>query len=167
MDLLPTSEQQQIIDSTAAYISDKLPLQRLKALDRKPEVPAVDIWKEIAGLGWLGLGLEPSAGGVGYGPSEEVLLFREAGRAAVAPRMLFSVIAAHVAAGAGEVHTAQQIVAGELSSALAVRNVPLADGAPSAGCRLYECLGAQLAVAVEAVEATEFPTAFVATTVKV
>ncbi|HEX4181994.1 MAG TPA: acyl-CoA dehydrogenase family protein, partial [Caulobacteraceae bacterium] len=90
MDLLPTSEQQQIVDSTATYINDRLPLQRLKGLPPRAESLSRETWKELADLGWFGLGLDTSAGGVGYGPSEEVLLFRELGRVVAPPRILFT-----------------------------------------------------------------------------
>lgn len=120
MDLLPTSEQQQIIDSAASYLSDRMPLQRLKALKRSVEVPASGSWKEIADLGWLGLGLDPAVGGVGYGPSEEVLLQREIGRVAGAPRILFSIVAAHVAVAAGQAELAERLATGGLMASLAV-----------------------------------------------
>lgn len=156
MDLLPTSEQQQIIDSASAFIGDKLPMQRLKLLKRTPEVPTEETWRSIAELGWFGLGVDPSAGGVGYGPSEEILLFREMGRAVVAPRLLFTVIAAHAATAAGDNSLAERIIGGEVSAALAVRNVPQTDGTPATGCRLYESSGAQVALMVDGDDVTLF-----------
>lgn len=156
MDLLPTSEQQQIIDSAVAFIGDKMPLQRLKLLNRTPEVPNAQLWQCIAELGWLGLGVDPAAGGIGYGASEEVLLFREMGRAVVAPRVLFSVLAAHAAAAAGEPGLAESIIAGGITAALAVRDVPLGNGEPAPRCRLYECAGAQIALMVDGDEVTLF-----------
>ena len=156
MDLLPTSEQQQIIDSAVAFIGDKLPLQRLKALNRTPEVPSEDIWRSIADLGWFGLGVDPSAGGVGYGASEEILLFREMGRAVVAPRVLFTVVAAHAAAAAGDNGLVERIIGGDVSAALAVRNVPRAAGTPASDCRLYESSGAQVALLIDGDDVTLF-----------
>lgn len=156
MDLLPTSEQQQIIDSAVAFIGDKMPLQRLKLLNRKPEVPSDELWHATAELGWFGLGIDPSAGGVGYGASEEILLFREMGRAVVAPRLLFTVVAGHAAAAVGDTGLVERIIAGEVSAALAVRNVPQANGAPATACRLYEHIGATIALMVDGDEATLF-----------
>ena len=93
MDLLPTSEQQQIVDSAAAFIGDRLPLRRLKGLPPRAETVSDDTWKQLTDLGWLGLGLAEAAGGVGYGPSEEILLFRELGRVVAPPTILFTAVA--------------------------------------------------------------------------
>jgi alkylation response protein AidB-like acyl-CoA dehydrogenase len=153
MDLLPTSEQQQIIDSAATFITARLPLERLRALQRKPELPSAEMWQDIAALGWFGLGIDSAMGGVGYGPSEEVLLFREIGRAVGAPRLLFTVIAAHVAAAAGNVTLAARLIGGEANVALAVRNPSRGAGEPETGYRLYELAGTQLALAIDGSEA--------------
>jgi len=75
MDLLPTNEQQQIIDVAAAYLTDRLPLRRLRGLPPRPEVLSSRTWNELADLGWLGIGLDTSVGGVGCGPTEEILCF--------------------------------------------------------------------------------------------
>jgi len=149
MDLLPTSEQQQIIDSTAAYINDRLPLQRLKNLPPRPEILSGETWKEIADLGWFSLGLDVAVGGSGCGPSEEVLLFRELGRVVAPPRILFTVVAAHVAAAAGEAALAERLATGEALVALAVRED---FGAPVGSLgkrRLYESAGASVALAID------------------
>ena len=153
MDLLPTSEQQQIIDSAAAYIRDCLPLQRLKGLPPLAEVLSHDAWKELADLGWLGLGLNASAGGVGCGPSEEALLFRELGRVVASPRILFSVMAAHTAAAAGNEALAQQLALGDAPAALAVREDFDAPAGAVGKRRLYETAGATVALAIDGDEA--------------
>ena len=149
MDLLPTSEQQQIIDSTVTYINDRLPLQRLRGQPPQPEILSSEAWKEVADLGWLGLGLDAAMGGIGCGPSEEVLLFRELGRVVAPPRILFTVVAAHIAAAAGNSDLAEKLATGEALVALAVRED---FGAPAGSLgkrRLYESAGASVALAID------------------
>lgn len=97
MDLLPTDEQQQIIDAARTFLSKELPVdyQRwepgpLVAKDRA-------LMATFAELGWFALGLAEDRGGLGLGPVEDMLLFREAGRALVAPVLLAGVIAARIA----------------------------------------------------------------------
>lgn len=149
MDLLPTSEQQQIIDSAIAYLGDRLPLQRLKNLPPRPEVLSSETWRELADLGWLGLGLDSAAGGVGAGPSEEILLFRELGRVVAPPRLLFTAVAALAAWAAGDAGLAERISSGETLIALAVRE-DFGDPPGAIGRRrLYEAAGAQAALLVD------------------
>jgi len=150
MDLLPTSEQQQIIDSAVAYLADRLPLQRLKNLLPRPEVLSSQSWQELANLGWFGLGLDSAAGGVGAGPSEEILLFRELGRVVAPPRVLFTAVAALAAAAAGKTEVAERIASGGTLIALAVReDYEDDDGVAVGRRRLYETEGAQAALLVD------------------
>jgi len=69
-------------------------------------------WRRCADLGWFGLGLPESAGGVGYGVVEEVLLQRELGRALVSGPFITSVLAARVAWRAGEVEVTDALTTG-------------------------------------------------------
>lgn len=147
MDLLPTGEQQQIIDSAASYLSSELPLQRLKALDCSIEVPDASAWKQVAELGWFGLGLDESVGGVGFGPSEEVLLLREMGRVAASPRMLFAIVAAHVAAAAGDLALAGRLASGEVMAAYAVVRARHSGEAPV--YRIYEWAQSQVVLSFD------------------
>ena len=149
MDLLPTSEQQQIIDNAAAFIGDRLPLSRLRGLLLRVETPSPETWKQLSDLGWLALGLEASAGGVGYGPMEEVLLFRELGRVVAPPRILFTVAAAHAAAAAGDTALAERLSLGAAPVALAVREDFNAPSGTIGLRRVYETEGATVALAID------------------
>lgn len=149
MDLLPTTEQQQIIDSALAYLGDRLPLQRLKDLPPRPELLSPEAWRELAELGWFGLGLDVDAGGVGAGPSEEILLFRELGRVVAPPRVLFTAVAALAASAAGDGALAERIAAGAALVALAVREDYSDTGVAVGLRRLYESTGAETALLVD------------------
>lgn len=146
MNLLPTSEQQQIIDSTASFLADKMPLRRLHGRDPSAET----LWSEMAAMGWLGLGVAEGSGGVGYGPSEEVLLFRELGRELGPPRLLFTSVAAHAAVAASQRALAGRLMSGELKAALAVQDdfsAPFPDTLDRR--RIYEVHGADVALVID------------------
>lgn len=112
MDLLPTSEQEEIVGSIASVIAGNHTLG--EPLDDR-------LWDAAVAQGWLGLGLEEAFGGVGYSLAEEVLLFQELGRACVPGPFLATVLAARVAAEAGETELAARLVAGEARVGLAER----------------------------------------------
>lgn len=116
MDLLPTSEQEEIVGSIASVIAGNHTLG--EALDDR-------LWDAAVAQGWLGLGLEEDLGGVGYSLAEEVLLFQELGRACVPGPFLATVLAARLAAEAGEAELAARIVGGEARVGLAE---PAGDG---------------------------------------
>ena len=82
MDLLPTPEQTEIIDSSAAFVADQISIERTRELFEAGAVPAISesAWSAAADLGWLALGLPEDRNGVGCGLADEVLLFREIGR---------------------------------------------------------------------------------------
>lgn len=61
IDLLPSAEQQQIIDSVAAFLAAELPLARLRPGsdgERSGDICiSAELWQRMAGLGWFGLGI--------------------------------------------------------------------------------------------------------------
>ena len=108
MDLLPDEEQQAIIDQSANFLANELPLARLHALEGRPETLSEAVWKSMAELGWFGLGLPEECGGVGFTLAEESLLVRELGRVLAPPSLLATLLGARCAAlgGAPEVRDA-------------------------------------------------------------
>jgi alkylation response protein AidB-like acyl-CoA dehydrogenase len=100
MDLLPSPEQDEIVAAVAGLLSAELPTPRPS--DGQTMPPPLDraLWARCAGLGWFGLGLDPAAGGVGYGLVEEALVFREIGRYLAPGPFLPTVLGARVAAAA-------------------------------------------------------------------
>ena len=77
MDLLPTEEQEQIISTAASFLVHEFPVQQLlspcttTSRFNRPQL------QKIANLGWIGIGLAAEFDGVGYGLTEEALLFVE------------------------------------------------------------------------------------------
>lgn len=118
IDLLPSAEQQQIIDSVVEFLERALPVARLRAAADSWRI-ADPVWKEIAGLGWFGLALSQEEGGTGYSLIEEMLVARECGRYVASPALIAAMLAAHVAARAGKHALLEGILSGELRVGLA------------------------------------------------
>ncbi len=92
MDLLLTSEQEQIVEAIAAVLGDELPLT-----GGHPRRMTRSLWQLASDLGWIGLGLPMSVGGMQASTVEEALLFHKIGYHCGPMELLFSVIAAHAA----------------------------------------------------------------------
>ena len=120
MDLLPTEEQNQIVDASIGFLDKELPVERLHGVDKDNPLMTPALLTSMAELGWFGIGLSEDLGGVGYGLREETLLFVELGRYLVSPAVLGSVLATRVAALAGNDALAQSIMAGGKSVGLCV-----------------------------------------------
>lgn len=124
IDLLPSDEQQQIIDSVAAFLEEHMPLARLRPGPdgRMPQGARVSDaqWRDIAALGWFGLGVPEVSGGAGFTVVGEMLVARELGRCAASPSIAATMAAAHLAARAGSALFGR-IAGGELRVAFANR----------------------------------------------
>lgn len=120
MDLLPNSEQRQIVDACIQFLENELPVEGIHKVNEQNPLINHMMLAKMADLGWFGLGLTEELGGVGYSLKEEVLLFVELGRFLVSPSVLGSVLGARVAALAAHVDVAEQIIAGKKKVGLAV-----------------------------------------------
>jgi len=126
MDLMPSPEEEQIIDTARALLSKELPVDYLRWERGAAAAADRGLLPAFAELGWIALGLPEDAGGFGFGATEEMLLFREAGRALVTPMLMASVIAARLAAAQGDAQSVAALVSGERKVGLAI---PADDGA--------------------------------------
>lgn len=112
MDLLPDEEQQAIIDQSASFLANELPLARLHELGGRPETLSDEVWKSMAELGWFALGLPEECGGVGFTLAEESLLVRELGRVLAPPTVLATLLGARCSALCGTQEIRDAILAG-------------------------------------------------------
>jgi alkylation response protein AidB-like acyl-CoA dehydrogenase len=113
VDLTPTAEQLEIVESSAAFLRNRLPVTRTRELfDAESNVDAA-AWLAAADLGWFALGLSEAHGGIGCGLAHEALLFREIGRSLASGPFLSTLLAARVAAFAGLAALAASIMAGQ------------------------------------------------------
>ena len=114
MDLLPDESQQEIIDQTAAFLDEAMPIDRLRTRDVSAGRPDAATLAQIAELGWFGLAIDEERGGVGFTLAEESLLFREIGRRVGSVSLLATAVAAHVAAAAGDDELLGKLIAGQI-----------------------------------------------------
>ena len=119
MDLLPTPEQEEIISTVRSLLERDFNLHTLADRDGSASVVDRGTWSKCAELGWFGLGLSESLGGVGYTLAEEALLFTELGAHATPGPFLATVLGARLAALAGVGDVAASILAGDKIVALA------------------------------------------------
>jgi len=121
IDFIANDEQTSLVDAVAAYLSDQLPVARLRP---KPGLAAAPLqptpWKGLAGLGWFGVGIAEAHGGSGYGIAEEMLLYREAGRFLLSPAVVGGTLATHAAMQSQAHAWAQRVLSGQLRVGLAL-----------------------------------------------
>ena len=99
MNLLPTEEQQQIVEMVRGFLADNAPLERLRP-DKFGQIgnPDAALWPKMAELGILGLGVPEDGCGLGLSTVEEALTYIEFGRALVSVGVLGATLGAHLAA---------------------------------------------------------------------
>ncbi len=80
----PSEEQSELKRGVAEVLAREVTADRLLAWEKDPSGADEEIWRHAAELGWLGLGLPPSAGGGGVSLVEVACLLEEAGRGLLA-----------------------------------------------------------------------------------
>jgi alkylation response protein AidB-like acyl-CoA dehydrogenase len=119
MDLLPTEEQLEIVNTVSAQLAADFSLNDLAANDETDDVIDAALWQRCAELGWFALGISEANGGVGYTLVEEALLFEELGAHATPGPFLATVLAGHVAADSGASDVLERVLSGTSQLALA------------------------------------------------
>ncbi|MFC1920853.1 acyl-CoA dehydrogenase family protein [Chloroflexota bacterium] len=89
---LDFSEEQIMLRSMARdFLADKFPKKLVKELEDSEAGYSQDIWKEMVGLGWMGLALPEKYGGEGMTYLDLTVLLEEMGRACI-PGPYFSTV---------------------------------------------------------------------------
>lgn len=117
MDLLLTSDQEQIVDAAAQFLREQLSLDRLldlQAADARAQ------WPQLGELGWFALTLPESRGGAGLSLCEEAMVHREFGRIVAPPATLGAALGVRVAAADGKDDLCAAIASGQVRVGLAV-----------------------------------------------
>ena len=90
---LGLTEQQTIFRAAAReFLEAECPTSLVRAVEESGEEYSVDLWRTMASLGWLGLGIPEEYGGSGGTVADQVVLFEELGRALAPGPMLFSAV---------------------------------------------------------------------------
>ena len=135
MDFSFTPDQSLLRSSARAFLDEHCKPATVRLLWDDPRGESEARWKEMAQLGWLGLGLPEEHGGSGLGMVETALLLEELGRAAYPGPYWPTMLVGHAIAEAGS--DAQQkrwlgaIGGGGVRAALALLDADL-DWSPSA-----------------------------------
>ncbi|MFC8430071.1 acyl-CoA dehydrogenase family protein [Streptomyces sp. NPDC057253] len=149
MDLLPSADQADIVTSLAELLREQAPLDFVREYAAPGDLAA--LWARLTGMGVFGLGIDPDNGGIGLGLAEEVLAFRELGRALTPGPLLGTVLAAHLAEEAGDNALTERIAGGAARVALAEAYddpAATAGGVVSGTFRVTDLTGADLVLAV-------------------
>jgi alkylation response protein AidB-like acyl-CoA dehydrogenase len=101
MDFSFSPDQVLLRNAARAYLDEHCPPAVVRGLWDDPRGESEALWKEMAQLGWLGLGLPEAHGGSALGLVETALLLEELGRVAYPGPYLPTVLAAATLAEAG------------------------------------------------------------------
>lgn len=121
-----TEEQVAFADAVRGLLGDQCTPDRVRAVWDGDEPYLRDVWTKLAGMGVVGLTAPESAGGLGLGPLDWVLLFEEAGRVALpAPLVETTAVAIPLLASVGEAEWAARAAAGDAVVAVALAPIGL------------------------------------------
>jgi len=81
MNLALSEEQEMLRKMARDFLTDKLPKKVVKEIEESELGYSKELWKEMAGLGWMGLALPEKYGGSGMNFLDLAVLFEEMGRA--------------------------------------------------------------------------------------
>jgi alkylation response protein AidB-like acyl-CoA dehydrogenase len=115
VDFTPSDDQQALARATREFVESRFSDHQQAA------APDDLLWKELAGLGWLGLGVAEDAGGYGATLLDEAFVFTELGRGLVTGPVLTTLAAARLATWQGARDLAESLITGELKVARAVQ----------------------------------------------
>ncbi|MDX2170214.1 MAG: acyl-CoA dehydrogenase [Deltaproteobacteria bacterium] len=98
-----TDEQQLLRDSAAAFVRDHSSLKRIRTLRDSQDADGFSraLWKEMAGLGWLGIPFAEADGGLGLGLKELGLVLEELGKGLMPEPIIASLLLGGMAIARG------------------------------------------------------------------
>jgi alkylation response protein AidB-like acyl-CoA dehydrogenase len=109
-----TEDQVAFADAVRGLLRDQCTPDRVRAVWDGDEPYVRDVWEKLAGMGVVGLTAPASAGGLGMGPLDWVLLFEEAGRVALpAPLVETTAVAIPLLASLGESACVERAASGD------------------------------------------------------
>ncbi len=111
------TEQQEILRSSAReFLEAECPTSLVRAVEESEDGYAPELWRKMAGLGWLGISLPEQYGGTGGSLTDQTVLFEEIGRALTPGHLLTSsVLAAQIVLNAGSDSQKANLIPGVVS----------------------------------------------------
>ncbi|MCH7738059.1 MAG: acyl-CoA/acyl-ACP dehydrogenase [Chloroflexi bacterium] len=119
------TEQQEILRRSAReFLEAECPTSLVREAEESGDGHSPELWRKMAGLGWLGISLPERYGGTGGSLTDQTVLFEEAGRALTpGPLLTSSVLAAQIVLNAGndtqKADLIPRVVSGEVILTLA------------------------------------------------
>lgn len=89
-----TDEQKLLVDSVATFVKKQSPVTRARALREDPRGFSPEVWKQMAELGWVGMSLPESVGGLGGSFIDACLILEQLGASLAPEPLLTSLVAA-------------------------------------------------------------------------
>lgn len=124
MDFSFTSDQDELRELTRRLLTDRCTLEHLKDVRESDTGVDLALWREMAELGLVGIGLPESAGGGGLGFTEACIVLEEVGRAvAPVPALTVMAMAGPVLAEYGTAAQLEGLASGERVVSVAVHDV--------------------------------------------
>ncbi len=135
MELVLSEEQQHIADSAAVFLAKASAMPAVRSISQGAEGWDPKLWQDIAELGWCGVSVPESAGGLGLGQVERVLLQEQLGRRLACVPFFDSAVLAASALAAFDKHPvalawSQRLASGEAIMSLALPEVFLHQSSP-------------------------------------
>ncbi len=125
VDLIPDEDQSAIEDTIVSFLSDVLPVERLRDAASHGGAAESAVWSQLCELGLFGLGLPEEQGGLGLGLPEESLVARALGRNLVSPGVLAQLCAPHLASDDA---ARDALISGEARAAFGITEGYVLDG---------------------------------------
>jgi alkylation response protein AidB-like acyl-CoA dehydrogenase len=94
MDLTLDADQELLSGAARAFLEQACPLAEVRRLEADPQGYDPRLWRDLAGLGWTGMGLPEEYGGAGQGFLETALVLEAMGRALCPSPFLASAVLA-------------------------------------------------------------------------
>ena len=111
MDMELTDEQKGLQSTARSFLSTECPLSMAREMEASDEGFSRELWKKMAGLGWLGLPHSEDVGGSGMGMVDLIVLTKELGRSLCPSPYIQTVILAGLAiAAAGSDEQKQRLL---------------------------------------------------------
>ena len=102
MDFSLTEQQEILRRSAREFLEAECPTSLVRAVEESEHGHAPDLWRKMAGLGWMGISLPEQYGGTGGSLTDQTVLFEEIGRSLTpGPLLISSVLAAQIVLNAG------------------------------------------------------------------
>lgn len=127
-----TEEQELLRRQVRKFLDDRSPLEAVRQVPETPEGYSVELWKEMAALGWLGLIIPEPYGGAGLTWVDFIILLEETGRSLLPSPLVSTLLAAAAIDRVGSEPQKERYLPG-LADGTRIGTLALLDGSGALG----------------------------------